>query len=177
MEKTTQDLATELNVTPRMINVYRAAAEKKCGRKLGRKRGKTVYFSVEDQDLIIKARYNAIDTLKSAAAQEEEIQETPETSQNFREAQSGNSLQGELAGGLIGVKESLHSGGIALGRKVGQEFAAGLRRGIEMELQELVFDLELVSKNLLAVTAGAAVLPSAPADDLPSITGTGAGFW
>ncbi len=170
-DKTTQNLADELAISTRMVNLYRAAAEKLCGYKLGTRRGKTVYFSKEEQDLIIAARYNALDTLKSAAREEEE---KPEVPQNFSE--SGSSLQEELAGGLIGMRESLHSGGVSLGRNIGKEFAAGLRQGIGMELQALIIDLEIVSDNLLKVSSGAASLPTS-AEETRLIPGAGACFW
>lgn len=175
VDKTASQLAEDFGVTSRMVNVYRAAAEKIAGKKLGQKRGKTVWFSPEEQELINKARFNALDTLKSAG---EQIEETAEIPQNFPEAQHTQpTLQGELAGGLVGMKDSLYGGGIALGRTIGKEFAKGLKQGIGEELTELIVDLEIVTDNLLAVTQGAATLPTSAPHDMPAITGTGAGFW
>lgn len=56
VELSTAEVAEHLGVSPRMVNMYRTAAERSVGRKLGTKRGRTTYFNSEEIEFIRKAQ-------------------------------------------------------------------------------------------------------------------------
>lgn len=53
---TTKEIAAHTQLTPRMINIYRATAEKRLGVIFGRKEGRTTYFNGEEVREILKSR-------------------------------------------------------------------------------------------------------------------------
>lgn len=54
--KTSIDLARELGFTPRRLNQIRVALERQTGNRIGCRLGRTIYFSEEDERLILQSR-------------------------------------------------------------------------------------------------------------------------
>lgn len=172
VDKTAGDLASEMGVSSRSINLYRAAAEKTLGRKLGTKRGKTIYFDADEQQAIKAAKHNALDALRDAGRSVEDA------SENFQEVSQkpnpNTGIQAEYAGAIVGMKESMRSCGLQVGYQIADEMVVATKQGIALRLGEFIGELEAFTETTRVVSLGAFNLPELPGE---GIAGTGMGHW
>ena len=170
VDKTAADLASELGVSARMINLYRASAEKTLGRKLGTKRGRTTYYDADEQQAIKSAKYDALDTLKDAGKDS--------GNEDFREVSEKSStqpgIQAEYAGAILEMKEGMRSAGLQVGYQTANELVIGMKQGIALRLTEFIGEIEDFTQSTTAISAGAFNLPELSGS---GIAGTGAGYW
>lgn len=107
------DIAQSTGLTPRMINLYRAQAEKRLGVKFGRKEGRTTYFNAEEIREILKAR-------------EAGNTGNPGNSQNFQEAVNFSKATAQAEDGTLSGMEAIVAAtdqqAIAMGQAIGQRF-------------------------------------------------------
>jgi len=172
VDKSAADLAAEMGVSARSINLYRSAAEKTLSRKLGTKRGKTVYFDAEEQQAIKAAKHNALDTLRDAGRAADSV------SENFQEdspkPNPNTGIQAEYAGAIVGMKESMRACGVQVGYQTADELVTGMKQGIALRMGEFIGELEAFTETTRAVSLGAFTLPELPGE---GIAGTGMGHW
>jgi hypothetical protein len=121
VELSTAQLADLLGVSPRMVNIYRTNAEERFQRPIGAKRGRTIYFSPEEQDLIKSARAeNNSHSTQAAASHHEERQERQ--AQNFH-SQTVNAEAGVLDG-MGAIVQAGDQNAIVMGQQLGQRWSA-----------------------------------------------------
>lgn len=110
----TQQLADQLNVTPRMINIYRVQAEASEGKRLGKKRGKTTFFTPEEQDLIRKT--------KTAGLNVEESKENHQhrAAPDFHTA--NNQAEEGIVNGMQAIVEAGDRNAIQIGQTLGKRW-------------------------------------------------------
>ena len=152
-----KDLADRTGLTPRMLNIYRANAERRLGRKLGNKIGKTVFFRPEEVKEILNEREsgNAGNT---------------GTSQNFSEAanfsQANNAAEGDILTGMDAVVASGDQNAIAVGQALGTRWNGLLWTAALQTMQTGMVQMQQQFGELHAsVTVGLG------AADLPQLTG------
>lgn len=113
---TTKDIAETTRLTPRMINIYRAKAEKRVGVTFGRKEGQATYFNAEEVREILKSR----DANPSGNAGNQNV------SQNFREAtdfsQRNDAAEDSTLNGMEALVAANDQRAIAIGTAIGQRF-------------------------------------------------------
>lgn len=110
---TVKDLADRIGLSPRMINIYRAEAEARLGRKLGHKEGRQTVFYPEDVREVLKSR-DAGNEGNTGTSQK--FRETPNFSQQNNQAE---------AGVLTGMEAMVATGdqkAIATGAELGQRW-------------------------------------------------------
>lgn len=107
------DIAEATRLSPRQINNYRAAAERRLGVKFGRKEGKTTYFDAAEVKAILQSR-------------EAGNQEVPRTSRNFREtvdfSDANNQAEDSTLNGMEAIVAATDQQAITMGQAVGQRF-------------------------------------------------------
>jgi len=113
IDLTIKDLADRTGLTPRMLNIYRANAERRLGRKLGNKIGKTPYFTPTEVQEILSERESG--NAGNAGS-----------SQNFSEApnfsQANNAAEGEILTGMDAIVSAGDNNAIAIGQSLGQRW-------------------------------------------------------
>jgi hypothetical protein len=117
VEMTTQQLADRLNVSPRMINIYRAAVEQRSGKTIGTKRGRTTWFTAEEQDLIHQA-------------QAQGKQATPP----HRDSATVEDQDNQMIGDMSAIMSTGDEAAIAMGQQIGQRWQALMMQAATTEM-------------------------------------------
>lgn len=112
VELSTAEVAQQLGVTPRMVNMYRASAEKTAGRKLGTKRGRTTYYSGGEVEAIRKAQI-------LGASGEGDRQQQKQT-QDF--TQANYQAEAEICDGMNDIVAAGDQNAIQMGQAMGQRW-------------------------------------------------------
>lgn len=141
---TTKQLAAKLGVTDRMINYYRATAEVSQKRRLGYRKGRVIYFSPEDQELIRAAKNSELKPSEFAQSASPVEKTTKET--------GGQRQQAEYFGGVNEAAQTAKDAGLAAGQMLAKEFWAGVAEGFSGNLNEGLGKLQLAIENVEAVT-------------------------
>lgn len=132
---TTKEIAGHTQLTPRMINIYRAAAERRLGVVFGRKEGRTTYFSPEEVREILKSR-DADRSGNSGNAG---------NSPNYREASDfsdrNNAAEDEAIGGMESIVASGDNKAVAIGQAMGNRFIQVVRTTALATMQQGFFDI------------------------------------
>ena len=127
-----KDIAQATQLTPRMINLYRAAAEKRLSLVFGRKDGRTTYFNAEEVREILKSR----DADRSGNAG---------TSQNYREAadfsNANAQAEGDSINGMESIVQASDSKAAAIGQAMGNRFIQVVRTTALATMQAGFFDI------------------------------------
>lgn len=121
-----KDLADKARITPRMINIYRAQAEQRLNRKLGQKRGKTIYFNPEDQREILKSR------MEGTSADEVAEQHQRQTSTDFQGM--NNTAEDGMIGSLATIAQQNDERAISMGKALGARFNSVLYASMMQEM-------------------------------------------
>ena len=121
VELSTAQLADLLGVSPRMVNIYRTNAEERFQRTIGVKRGRTVYFSPEEQDLIKSARAESNGHSTQAAASHHEQRQERQT-QDFH-SQTVHAEAGVLDG-MGAIVQAGDQNAIVMGQQLGQRWSS-----------------------------------------------------
>ncbi len=121
-----KDLADKARMTPRMINIYRAQAEQRLGRKLGRKQGKATFFNAEEQREILKSR------MEGTSADEVAEQHQKQTSANFNDM--NNTAEDGMLGSLGAIAQQNDERAIAMGKALGERFNSVLFASMMQEM-------------------------------------------
>jgi hypothetical protein len=109
-----EQLGETWGVTPRMVNIYKAKAEKRVGRKLGIRRGKAYYFSSEEQQLLWEIKEQGVDVQQVA----QEHQASAAANFDTANAQCETSMLTNMSA----IAERNDQQAIALGQQLGQRF-------------------------------------------------------
>jgi hypothetical protein len=112
VDLSTQQLSELLGVTPRMVNLYRAEAEKLVGHKLGQKRGKVVFFTPEEQELIRQVQQNTGSRRKTVEAN----YNAPDFTSDNNQAEDG------ILTGMDAIVQAGDQNAIAIGQQLGQRW-------------------------------------------------------
>jgi hypothetical protein len=140
-ELSTQQLSDRLNVSTRMINIYRAAVEMRTGQAIGIKRGRTTYFSGEEQDLIAQAQ-----------AQGNQRKE-PETKPPVNEAQDN-----QMVGDMGAMMRAGDASAIAIGQQIGERWQALMFQAASTQMMGglTLFKNQMEEFNVFTQISGAA---------------------
>lgn len=139
VEMSTQQLSDRLNVSPRMINIYRAAIEQRTGRTIGTKRGRTTFFSTEEQDLIAQAQAQG----KQAPRQEDKSRAVED---------QDNQMIRDM-GAIMGAGDAA---AIAMGQQIGQRWQGLMMQSATIEMMEgfTKFRLQMEEFNTFTQISG-----------------------
>jgi hypothetical protein len=117
VELSTQQLADRLGVSSRMVNIYRAEAERLAGKRLGTKRGKTTYFNADDQVWILKVKNQGVDVEGVRSHHQEDRQQQ---AQNF--TATTNQTEEGILSGMDGLVQAGDRNAIQIGQALGQRW-------------------------------------------------------
>jgi hypothetical protein len=134
MDLSTQQLADRLHVTPRMINIYRAEAEARLGRKLGSKRGRTTYFNPEEQVAIVKVQAEGVTAAE--ASERHQAQAAP----NFQAV--NNQAEDGILGGMSAIVQVGDQKAIATGQALGDRWTALMFGAALQQMQNGVLTMQ-----------------------------------
>lgn len=136
VDLTTKDLATVMQITPRMVNIYRAAVEQRIGKTIGYKVGKVVFFSEDDQALIRQERD------RGTSARDVGNQARERASGATFSTEQTDSNMGSALGGLV-EKSDQHA--IATGQALAQRwntvFTASFQQGLAEQMGAIQDDV------------------------------------
>jgi hypothetical protein len=163
VELSTSQLADRLGVTPRMINIYKCNAENFHQCEIGTKRGRTTYFSPEEQELISRARAQQ-NGHSAQAAGEYHSQRQAQQSQNFQASNSQN--EAGILDGMGSIVEAGDRNALALGQHLGQRWSGMVFASAIQTMQQGLTEMsgqfnELQTAMNLSLTAPQ--LPQLPA--------------
>jgi hypothetical protein len=113
IDLTIKDLSDRANLTPRMLNIYRADAEARLGKKFGYKIGRTWYFRPDEVREILKQREGNESTSQN-------FRETTFTSPNFSNANT--QAETEVLSGMDAIVASGDQNAINIGNALGQRW-------------------------------------------------------
>ena len=113
---TTKDIAERTQLTPRMINIYRAAAERRTGTVFGRKEGRCTYFNAEEVREILKSR----DADRSSNAGN--VGNSPNFQEVTNFSQRNNTAEDSTLTGMDALVAANDHQAIAIGQAIGQRF-------------------------------------------------------
>lgn len=113
VDLTIKDIADRTGLGVRMVNIYRAAAEKRLNRKLGYKQGKIWHFRPEEVREILKSREEG---QSGNAGNSQNFQESPNFSQANNQAEAG------IIGGMDAIVASGDQNAIAIGQALGSRW-------------------------------------------------------
>ena len=120
VEMTTAQLADRLGVTARMINIYKVNAEATHNCGLGTKRGRTTYFSPEEQEMIERARSQQ-NGHSAENARQNHAQRQAQDSQNFQT--SNAKTEGQILDGMGDLVTVGDRNALALGEQLGRRWS------------------------------------------------------
>ena len=155
LELTTAELADRLGVTPRMVNLYRTAAEKSAGRTLGTKRGKTKYYNAEEIELIRKAQILGVSGERDRTQQKQ----TEFTQQN-------NEAEAEICDGMSDIVEAGDRNAIQMGQALGQRWNNLMWSAALQTMQGGMLTMQRQFNEMHA-----SIATSLDAESLPQLTG------
>jgi hypothetical protein len=163
VELSTAQLADRLGVTPRMINIYKCNAEATYGCEIGSKRGRSTFFSPEEQDMIKTARSQQNGHSAKAAA-ENHSQRQAQHSESFQASNSQN--EAGILDGMGGIVEAGDRNALALGQHLGQRWSGMVFASAIQTMQQGLTEMsgqfnELQTAMNLSLTAPQ--LPQLPA--------------
>ncbi|NJO74952.1 MAG: hypothetical protein HC833_15020 [Leptolyngbyaceae cyanobacterium RM1_406_9] len=158
VELSTAEVAQRLNVTPRMVNMYRAAAEKAANRPLGTKRGKTKYYNAEEVELLRRAQ-----VLGNTEQERAKQKPTDFTEQN-------NEAEAEICDGMTEIVEVGDRNAIRMGRSLGQRWNGLMWTAALKEMQSGMMTMQRQFNEIHA-----SVATSLDAEYLPQLTGNHTG--
>lgn len=163
---TTQNLADRFRCSTRMVNLYRADSERKTGKKLGYKIGKTTYFKPEEVQAIQAERDRGVSAADVGARAQQQATAAPkETMQDADEVANGS---------MSGMVSQLDRQAEQMGSVVGDRFvgimaasmSAAIARGmtgLQQSMMEMTAGLQTSIPAAPAIAGGtAAALPAAP---------------
>jgi hypothetical protein len=159
LELSTAEVAQRLNVTPRMVNLYRAAAEKSAGHKLGSKRGKTTYYDASEIELIRKAQILGV----SGESDRQQQKATDFTEQN-------NEAEAEICDGMSDIVAAGDRNAIQMGKSLGNRWNSLMWTAALKEMQSGMVTMQRQFNEMHA-----SVATSLDAEYLPQLTGNHSG--
>lgn len=167
IELTTAQLADRLGVTPRMINIYKCNAENLYQCEIGTKRGRTTYFSPEEQDMISRARSQQ-NGHSAQAASDHHSQRQAQQSQNFQ----ASNVQAEagILDGMGGIVEAGDRNALALGQHLGQRWSGMVFASAIQTMQQGLVEMSGSFNELqtaMNLSLAAPQLPASQALQLP----------
>lgn len=133
VDLTAKDLAAVMQITSRMVNIYRVAVEQRLGQPLGYKVGKTVYFTEEEQDLIRQERDRGTSARDVGNQARDRASGT-----NFATDQT-DSTMGSALGGLV-EKSDQHA--IATGKAIAQRYKTVMMASFQQGLAEQMIAIQ-----------------------------------
>ncbi|MBD2462280.1 hypothetical protein H6G89_14625 [Oscillatoria sp. FACHB-1407] len=158
LELSTAELAERLGVTPRMVNMYRAAAERTAQRPLGTKRGKTKYFNAEEIELIRKAQ------ILGATEGDRQQQKPADFTQQNTEAEA------EICDGMSDIVAAGDRNALMMGRSLGKRWNDLMWTAALREMQTGMLTMQSQFNEMHA-----SIATSLDADYLPQLTGNHSG--
>ena len=168
LELSATQLADRMGVSPRMVNIYREAVEAELDKTIGTKRGRTVYFSPKEQELIIQARADrngqSTHADKQSAAKKQEAQ-----AQNFQTQNS--QTEGQILGDIEGLVEAGDRSAVQLGQQLGQRWAnvtiATVLQTMQQGLGQMANQFDELQTAMQLPFSGTPQLPERPQNLLP----------
>jgi hypothetical protein len=162
IDLSTQQLSDQLGVTPRMVNIYRSEAERLTGKKFGIKRGRVIYFSVEEQAEIARVQRQGVD-IDGVRSQHQADQQ--------RQAEQYTSSANQTEEGILTGMDELVAAGdqnaIAIGQAIGMRWQEKLMTAALTTMQQGMVQFSQQFGELNAAVALAA------SPDQHQLTGTG----
>ena len=157
LELSATQLADRMGVSPRMVNIYREAVEAELDKTIGTKRGRTVYFSPKEQELIIQAA-------KQSAAKKQEAQAQNVQTQNSQ-------TEGQILGDIEGLVEAGDRSAVQLGQQLGQRWAnvtiATVLQTMQQGLGQMANQFDELQTAMQLPFSGTPQLPERPQNLLP----------
>jgi hypothetical protein len=111
-----KELADRLNKQPRTVNIWKARAEQRLGRKLGYQDPtdrRIIRFSPDDQREILKSGFEETGNFR-------ETSRKPPHTPNFQN--NNNQAEGEMLGGMDAIVQAGDANAIAVGQALGQRW-------------------------------------------------------
>ena len=158
-ELSTAQLADRLGVSARMVNIYKVNAEAAYNCELGTKRGRTTYFSHEEQEMIERARSQQ-NGHSAEHARQNHAQRQAQDSQAFQT--SNAKTEGQILDGMGDLVAVGDRNALALGSQLGQRWSGLVMASALQTMQEGLSNVSVQLEELGTAMNCSFVAPQLP---------------